>query len=52
MTKNCYITDLYVQLIFSHTESYQVISLHELKGNGVSHVFELTWISVRRAANI
>ena len=29
-------------------ESYGVISLHELKGNGVSHIFELAWISVRR----
>ena len=48
MTKNLYITDNYVQLIFSHTESYGVISLHELKGNGVSHIFELVWISVRR----
>ena len=28
-------------------ESYGVISLHELEGNGVSHVFELAWISVR-----
>ena len=28
--------------------SYGVKSLHELKGNGVSHVFELAWISVRR----
>ena len=27
-------------------ESYGVISLHELEGNGVSHFFELTWISV------
>ena len=34
--------------IFSHTESYGVISLHELEGNGVSHVFELAWISVWR----
>ena len=25
-----------------------MISLHELEGNGVSHVFELIWISVRR----
>ena len=49
-TKNWYITDCYVQLIFRHTESYGVISLHELGGNGVSHVFELAWISVRRAA--
>ena len=32
--------------------SYGVISLHELKGNGVSHVFELAWISVRRTAII
>ena len=29
-------------------EFYGVISLHEIKGNGVSHVFELAWISVRR----
>ena len=34
--------------IFRHKESYGVISLHELKGNGVSHVFEFAWISVRR----
>ena len=34
--------------MFRHTESYGVISLHELEGNGVSHVFELAWISVRR----
>ena len=39
-----------MQLIFSHTESYGVKSLHELEGNGVSHVFELAWISVCRAA--
>ena len=48
MMKNLRITDCYVQLILSHTESYGVISLHELKGNGVSHAFELAWISVRR----
>ena len=36
--------------IFRHTESYGVISLHELKGNEVSHVFELAWISVWRGA--
>ena len=46
MMKNSYINDCYVQLIFSHTESYGVISLHELKGNEVLHVFELAWISV------
>ena len=28
---------------------YGVISLHELKDNGVLHVFELIWISVQRA---
>ena len=48
--KNCYINDSYLQLIFSHTESYVVTSLHELVGTGVLHVFELAWISVRRAA--
>ena len=47
MMKNLRITDCYVQLILSHTESYGVISLHELEGNGVLHVFELVWISVR-----
>ena len=52
MTKNWYITDCYVQLILSHTESYGVISLHELKGNGVLHIFELAWISVRRGGEL
>ena len=50
MTKNqLYIAISYIS-IFRHTDSYGVISLHELKGNGVLHVFELIWISVRRAA--
>ena len=34
--------------LFINFSSYEVISLHELEGNGVLHVFELAWISVRR----
>ena len=49
MTKNqLYIAFSYIS-IFRHTELYGVISLHELEGNGVSHVFELAWISVWRS---
>ena len=35
--------------MFRHTDSYGVIPLHELKGNGVSHVFEHPWITVRQS---
>ena len=49
MTKNSLYIAISYMSIFRHTVSYGVISLHELKGNGVSHVFELAWISVRCA---